>query len=175
MFSSVCIKLPLHIVYAHVIIANNIFWYKMTIVRNDLWHWRNLYTSLMSRKTALILVLWNGIWILHTFVSFASFSITSTADSTGTHSLYAAYQDYEIMFHVSTMLPFTANNRQQLLRKRHIGNDIVTIVFQEEGSEPFTPKNVRSQFQHVFVVVRAHDSNTDNVHYRWVVLLCLTF
>ncbi|KYO33077.1 signal-induced proliferation-associated protein 1-like [Alligator mississippiensis] len=50
------------------------------------------------------------------------------ADSTGTHSLYTTYQDYEIMFHVSTMLPYTPNNPQQLLRKRHIGNDIVTIV-----------------------------------------------
>ncbi|XP_072030878.1 uncharacterized protein [Amphiura filiformis] len=91
--------------------------------------------------------------------------LDNKSDSTGTHSLYATYHDYEIMFHVSTMLPFTANNRQQLLRKRHIGNDIVTIVFQEEGSEPFTPKNVRSQFQHVFIIVRAHDANTDNVHY----------
>jgi hypothetical protein len=30
------------------------------------------------------------------------------------------------MFHVSTMLPFTPNNRQQLSRKRHIGNDMVS-------------------------------------------------
>lgn len=37
-----------------------------------------------------------------------------TADSTGTHSLYTRYQDYEIMFHVSTMLPYTANNTQQV-------------------------------------------------------------
>lgn len=36
------------------------------------------------------------------------------ADSTGTHSLYTTYQDYEIMFHVSTMLPYTLNNRQQV-------------------------------------------------------------
>lgn len=36
------------------------------------------------------------------------------ADSTGTHSLYTTYQDYEIMFHVSTMLPYTPNNRQQV-------------------------------------------------------------
>lgn len=36
------------------------------------------------------------------------------ADSTGTHSLYTRYQDYEIMFHVSTMLPYTANNTQQV-------------------------------------------------------------
>lgn len=56
--------------------------------------------------------------------------LDNKTDSTGTHSVYATYQECEVMFHVSTMLPFTPNNRQQLLRKRHIGNDIVTVVFQ---------------------------------------------
>lgn len=37
-----------------------------------------------------------------------------TADSTGTHSLYTTYKDYELMFHVSTLLPYTPNNRQQV-------------------------------------------------------------
>ncbi|XP_034879352.1 signal-induced proliferation-associated 1-like protein 3 isoform X2 [Mirounga leonina] len=90
-------------------------------------------------------------------------------DSTGTHSLYTTYQDYEIMFHVSTLLPYTPNNRQQLLRKRHIGNDIVTIIFQEPGALPFTPKNIRSHFQHVFIIVRAHNPCTDNVCYSMAV------
>lgn len=36
------------------------------------------------------------------------------ADSTGTHSLYTTYKDYEVMFHVSTMLPHMPNNRQQV-------------------------------------------------------------
>ncbi|PNI94803.1 SIPA1L3 isoform 5 [Pan troglodytes] len=90
-------------------------------------------------------------------------------DSTGTHSLYTMYQDYEIMFHVSTLLPYTPNNRQQLLRKRHIGNDIVTIIFQEPGALPFTPKNIRSHFQHVFIIVRVHNPCTDNVCYSMAV------
>lgn len=54
----------------------------------------------------------------------------------------------------------------QLLRKRHIGNDIVTIVFQEPGALPFTPKNIRSHFQHVFVVVRAHSPCSESSSYR---------
>ncbi|XP_078515599.1 signal-induced proliferation-associated 1-like protein 1 isoform X2 [Lissotriton helveticus] len=91
--------------------------------------------------------------------------LDTKTDSTGTHSLYTTYKDYEIMFHVSTMLPYTPNNKQQLLRKRHIGNDIVTIVFQEPGAEPFTPKNIRSHFQHVFVIVRAHSPGTDGACY----------
>ncbi|XP_045710859.1 signal-induced proliferation-associated protein 1 [Phyllostomus hastatus] len=87
-------------------------------------------------------------------------------DSTGTHSLYTTYQDHEIMFHVSTMLPYTPNNQQQLLRKRHIGNNIVTIVFQEPGSKPFCPTTIRSHFQHVFLVVRAQAPCTAHTSYR---------
>ncbi|KAM5206289.1 signal-induced proliferation-associated 1-like protein 2 isoform 1-T3 [Hipposideros larvatus] len=91
--------------------------------------------------------------------------LDNKGDSTGTHSLYTTYKDYELMFHVSTMLPHMPSNRQQLLRKRHIGNDIVTIVFQEPGALPFTPKNIRSHFQHVFVIVKVHNPCTENVCY----------
>ncbi|XP_004713740.1 signal-induced proliferation-associated protein 1 [Echinops telfairi] len=92
--------------------------------------------------------------------------LDTKTDSTGTHSLYTTYQDHEIMFHVSTMLPYTPNNQQQLLRKRHIGNDIVTLVFQEPGSNPFCPTTIRSHFQHVFLVVRAHAPCTPHTSYR---------
>lgn len=56
----------------------------------------------------------------------------------------------------------------QLLRKRHIGNNIVTIVFQEPGSKPFCPTTIRSHFQHVFLVVRAQAPCTAHTSYRWV-------
>lgn len=48
------------------------------------------------------------------FVIVKCVFIFLTADSTGTHSLYTTYQDYEIMFHVSTMLPYMPNNPQQV-------------------------------------------------------------
>lgn len=92
--------------------------------------------------------------------------LDNKSDSTGTHSVYAFYKNCEIMFHVCTMLPFTPNNRQQLLRKRHIGNDIVTIVFQEPGAMPFDPNCIRSQFQHVFLIVRVINPCSSNTTYR---------
>ncbi|XP_059912528.1 signal-induced proliferation-associated 1-like protein 2 [Gadus macrocephalus] len=92
--------------------------------------------------------------------------LDNKTDSTGTHSLYTRYQDYEIMFHVSTMLPYTSNNTQQLLRKRHIGNDIVTIVFQEPGAVPFTPRSIRSHFQHVFIIVQVQRPGSTHTSYR---------
>ncbi|KAI5709494.1 hypothetical protein M8J75_000687 [Diaphorina citri] len=91
--------------------------------------------------------------------------LDNKTDSTGLYSVYSEHQGCQVMFHVSPLLPFTPHNRQQLLRKRHIGNDIVTIVFQEPGSLPFTPKTIRSQFQHVFIVVRALNPNTDHTQY----------
>ena len=44
----------------------------------------------------------------------------------------------------------------------------MTIIFQEPGALPFTPKNIRSHFQHVFIIVRAHSPCTDNVCYRYM-------
>ncbi|OZC05198.1 hypothetical protein X798_07817 [Onchocerca flexuosa] len=86
-------------------------------------------------------------------------------DTTGTHSIYVKYQAHEIMFHISTLLPFTPSNKQQLARKRHIGNDMVTVIFQEPGALPFSPITVRSHFQHVFIIVRANNPCTDDVTY----------
>lgn len=60
--------------------------------------------------------------------------LDTKTDSTGTYAVAATHRSSEVTFHVSTMLPFTPNNKQQLLRKRHIGNDIVTIVFQVKSA-----------------------------------------
>ncbi|XP_062606320.1 rap1 GTPase-activating protein 1-like [Saccostrea cucullata] len=72
---------------------------------------------------------------------------------TGEDSVYTNYQGREIMFHVSTLLPYTDGDPQQLQRKRHIGNDIVAIVFQEENT-PFVPNMIASHFLHAFIVVQ---------------------
>ncbi|XP_035208180.1 GTPase-activating Rap/Ran-GAP domain-like protein 3, partial [Stegodyphus dumicola] len=77
-------------------------------------------------------------------------------DMTGKYSAYTIYEGHEIMFHVSTLLPYSKDNRQQVERKRHIGNDIVNIIFLE-GSHTdhvnFKPTMIKSQFTHIFAVV----------------------
>eukprot|EP01113_Clastostelium_recurvatum_P010520 TRINITY_DN15231_c0_g1_i3.p1 TRINITY_DN15231_c0_g1~~TRINITY_DN15231_c0_g1_i3.p1 ORF type:complete len:396 (+),score=96.56 TRINITY_DN15231_c0_g1_i3:3-1190(+) len=86
-------------------------------------------------------------------------------DRDGTMSLYANHSGNQIMFHVSTLLPYNPSDPQQLARKRHIGNDVVVIVYMEaEGyhpnssttSHPFDPSGFRSQFNHVFVIIRPY-------------------
>ncbi|XP_045548917.1 GTPase-activating Rap/Ran-GAP domain-like protein 3 isoform X2 [Salmo salar] len=82
-------------------------------------------------------------------------------DTTGMNSIYTVYQGHELMFHVSTMLPYSKENKQQVERKRHIGNDIVTIVFQEgeDTSSSFKPSMIRSHFTHIFALVRYNSQN----------------
>ena len=57
------------------------------------------------------------------------------------------------MFHVSTMLPFSALDLQQLERKRHLGNDVVVIIY-KEGDQLFDPSCLHSEFNHIFIVVQ---------------------
>ena len=51
----------------------------------------------------------------------------STEDRDGTQSIYTEIEGNEIMFHVSTLLPFHAEAKQQIDRKRHLGNDVVLV------------------------------------------------
>uniref|UniRef100_A0AAY4DAJ1 Rap-GAP domain-containing protein n=1 Tax=Denticeps clupeoides TaxID=299321 RepID=A0AAY4DAJ1_9TELE len=88
-----------------------------------------------------------------------------THGQTGTESVYHNFHNKEIMFHVSTKLPYTEGDSQQLQRKRHIGNDIVAIVFQEENT-PFVPDMIASNFLHAYVVVQVENACTDNVLYK---------
>ncbi|EDL12771.1 GTPase activating RANGAP domain-like 4 [Mus musculus] len=86
-----------------------------------------------------------------------------THGQTGVESVYTTFRDREIMFHVSTKLPFTDGDTQQ--RKRHIGNDIVAIIFQEENT-PFVPDMIASNFLHAYIVVQADNPGTETPSYK---------
>ncbi|XP_067442675.1 rap1 GTPase-activating protein 1 isoform X3 [Thunnus thynnus] len=101
---------------------------------------------------------------LHDFKGFRG-GLDVTHGQTGTESYYTSFHNKEIMFHVSTKLPYTEGDSQQLQRKRHIGNDIVAIVFQEENT-PFVPDMIQSNFLHAYVVVQVENACTDNVTYK---------
>ncbi|KAM8753744.1 rap1 GTPase-activating protein 1-like isoform 11-T11 [Acanthopagrus schlegelii] len=101
---------------------------------------------------------------LHNFKGFRG-GLDVTHGQTGTESVYCNYRNKEVMFHVSTKLPYTEGDTQQLQRKRHIGNDIVGIVFQEENT-PFVPDMIASNFLHAYIVVQVVNPCSDNVLYR---------
>ncbi|EGG13802.1 RapGAP/RanGAP domain-containing protein [Cavenderia fasciculata] len=120
-------------------------------------------------------------------------------DTTGKESIFTTWNDYQIMFHVSTMLPYmqvyssqhqqqqrhleptplNGNSSQQqqqrhleptplngnstmvqcqLDRKRHLGNDIVMIIFYDAETDDdvisWDPSSVNSKFNHIFAMVK---------------------
>ncbi|XP_049322475.1 rap1 GTPase-activating protein 2b isoform X1 [Astyanax mexicanus] len=84
---------------------------------------------------------------------------------TGSQSVYTVFREQELMFHVSTKLPYTEGDTQQLQRKRHIGNDIVAAVFQEEAT-PFVPDMIASNFLHAYILVQVENPCTENTTYK---------
>ncbi|XP_053338243.1 rap1 GTPase-activating protein 1 isoform X12 [Clarias gariepinus] len=101
---------------------------------------------------------------LHNFKGFRG-GLDVTHGQTGTESVYYNFHNKEVMFHVSTKLPYTEGDMQQLQRKRHIGNDIVAIVFQDQNT-PFVPDMIASNFLHAYIVVQVENACTDNVLYK---------
>lgn len=82
--------------------------------------------------------------------------LDTTDDHTGVKSFYINFYGHEIMFHVSCFLPYEENAPLQIQRKRHIGNDTVTVVFQESPHLPLDTRTFVSQFQQVVILVRPH-------------------
>jgi RAP1 GTPase activating protein 1 len=78
---------------------------------------------------------------------------------TGEHSVFAELpsdipeRPYEVMYHVSTLLPHSKKDVQQLERKRHLGNDVVVIVFQA-GDTIFDPTCIASEFNRTQLQLR---------------------
>ncbi|CAO3589989.1 unnamed protein product [Absidia cylindrospora] len=78
----------------------------------------------------------------------------------GKYSYATTWKENEIMFHVGPLMPYHSQDKQQVHRKRYIGNDIVCIVFMETNqSHRFDPGSIRSQFLHVFIVVHPETMN----------------
>lgn len=81
------------------------------------------------------------------------YRVDTVHDLTGLYSVYTSWRNIEIMFHVSTQLPYERHDPQKLQRKRHIGNDIVCVVFLEADNTAFSPSCIKSHFLHTFILV----------------------
>ncbi|KYQ99904.1 RapGAP/RanGAP domain-containing protein [Tieghemostelium lacteum] len=71
----------------------------------------------------------------------------------GTHSIFSRYNDCEVMFHVSTMLPFIPTDTKQVERKKHLGNDRILIVF-NDGRQPYMPNCLKSKQTHIIIHIQ---------------------
>jgi len=73
--------------------------------------------------------------------------------------VYTKWQGYEVMFHVAPMLPLMeGENVQQLERKRHIGNDILVVIFQDSNT-PIDLETFDSKQNHIFVAIQPQDDS----------------
>eukprot|EP00005_Dracoamoeba_jomungandri_P006859 CAMPEP_0174266906 /NCGR_PEP_ID=MMETSP0439-20130205/31892_1 /TAXON_ID=0 /ORGANISM="Stereomyxa ramosa, Strain Chinc5" /LENGTH=724 /DNA_ID=CAMNT_0015354155 /DNA_START=512 /DNA_END=2686 /DNA_ORIENTATION=+ len=75
-------------------------------------------------------------------------------NTTGEKSVFSNWRGNEIMWHVSTMLPYDDENKQQLHRKRHIGNDVCIIIFLDGDDITITGNLIKSQFIHNIITVK---------------------
>ena len=67
-----------------------------------------------------------GVTLDERFAGFAA-GLDTKFGQTGNMTVNTKWKEYEITFHVSTLLPFFPGDEQQIQRKRHIGNGIITI------------------------------------------------
>lgn len=72
--------------------------------------------------------------------------------TTGRFAPYYADHSVEVIFHVPTMMPNNPSDEQQIHKKRHVGNDHVTIVWSEHAYA-YRPNTITSQFNHVHIVI----------------------
>jgi hypothetical protein len=82
--------------------------------------------------------------------------------------IFAQHRGFEIMFHVAPLLPFNPNDEQQLERKRHLGNDVVMVLF-VDNTEEIDLSVIKSKFNHVFCLVQKNkDRSADKGHSKFV-------
>lgn len=67
-----------------------------------------------------------------------------------------------VVYHVATLMPSMKGDEQQINKKRFIGNDHVTIVF-NENSEPFKRETLAGAVNFVYIVVQPLDEENFRV------------
>ena len=73
-----------------------------------------------------------------------------------------SYENLQVIFHVATLMPTKETDPACTNKKRHIGNDYVTIVYNDSG-EDYQMNTIRGQFNHACVIVEPLDHATHRV------------
>ncbi|XP_035986059.1 signal-induced proliferation-associated 1-like protein 2 isoform X2 [Fundulus heteroclitus] len=97
---------------------------------------------------------------------------STSGDSTSTQSFYTAFREFGLMIHISTLPSTAADDTTQMLKTRLIGNDVVTVIFQEPDAPAFNLQNILSHFLCVFIIIRVHQPCTQHTCYSVEVFRC---
>ncbi|KAI4483781.1 hypothetical protein M0804_008041 [Polistes exclamans] len=68
----------------------------------------------------------------------------------------------QVAFHVATLMPTKQSDPKCTSKKQHIGNDYVTVVYNESG-ESYNIQTVKGQFNYACVVIQPLDHGTNQV------------
>jgi len=100
---------------------------------------------------------------LNGFKKYSGGLDTGKTNTTGRYSYYTQFKKNEVMFHVS---PYIPQNESDPTRKRHIGNDLVVIIF-KETPDRVDPSTFQSKYNHLWVVVQKVPESLDKkIYYR---------
>lgn len=68
----------------------------------------------------------------------------------------------QVLFHVATLMPTNDADPNCNEKKKHIGNDFVTIVYNESGEE-YNPNTIKAQFNYASIVVEPLELKTNRI------------
>ncbi|KAJ3159400.1 Tuberous sclerosis 2-like protein [Geranomyces michiganensis] len=78
--------------------------------------------------------------------------LDTSEDFDGRHAIYAQDDLSQIIFHVTTLMPTLSHDPLCTSKKRHIGNDFVTIVWNESGLD-YAFDTIPAQFNFVNIII----------------------
>ena len=78
--------------------------------------------------------------------------LDTTKFLTGTTAPYHSTARLELMFHDITCMPTNHDDPQQIHKKRHVGNDVVNVVFSEHCKD-YDPATISTQFNCAHIIV----------------------
>ena len=73
-------------------------------------------------------------------------------------SIFYSDAEYDVMFHVATLMKTSDDDEQQIAKKRHIGNDNVHIIWCDNKAG-YDPDTIPSQFNDAHIVIIPYDTN----------------
>lgn len=68
----------------------------------------------------------------------------------------------QVIFHIATLMPYKESDPSCNNKKLHIGNNFVTIVYNESGEE-YNISTIKGQFNYANVIIQPLDHNTNRV------------
>lgn len=72
----------------------------------------------------------------------------------------------QVTFHVATLMPNKEHDRNCNEKKKNIGNDFVSIVYNESGEE-YNINTIKGQFNYACVIVQPLELNSNRIFIKY--------